>query len=358
MTSSPGLIARSPSSGEVSALNATRFADEPELTVSACVTPTYAARRRSNSALKRPVVSHPSSAASTMCINSGAPITLPDGGIGVVPGTKARLRLRVRETFDEREDVRAQRRVAVRRGRQSLGADRDDRAHAVTRARSVRVAYASICRSMTARSDAPSSTCRYASAVAAIASSVEKRGAQPRRVRAFVLSSCERTCLVEGRVLGDVPACAVGRATARTPPRPASRSTTRRRRGRSSMARRSRSACDGAHARARDSPRADRARAARAASSAARAAGPTTGRRPSARGRGRDGPRTSRRHRSRCLRARSRHRRRRARRTSDATRPRRSRRRPCCCCRDRVRRAHRSLERMQRRIPTCAPSCS
>ena len=40
MTSSPGLIARSPSNGDVNAVNATRLADEPELTVSACATPT------------------------------------------------------------------------------------------------------------------------------------------------------------------------------------------------------------------------------------------------------------------------------------------------------------------------------
>ncbi len=89
MTSSPGRIARSPSSGDVSAVNATRFADEPELTVIAWATPTYAARRASNSALKRPVVSHASSDASTMLRISGAPTTLPDGGTGVVPGTNA-----------------------------------------------------------------------------------------------------------------------------------------------------------------------------------------------------------------------------------------------------------------------------
>ena len=65
MTSSPGLRARSPSFGEVRAENATRFADEPELTVSACFAPTRAASRFSKAALKRPVVSQKSSAEST-----------------------------------------------------------------------------------------------------------------------------------------------------------------------------------------------------------------------------------------------------------------------------------------------------
>ena len=39
MTSSPGLSARSPSLGEVSAVKASRLADEPELAVSTCCTP-------------------------------------------------------------------------------------------------------------------------------------------------------------------------------------------------------------------------------------------------------------------------------------------------------------------------------
>jgi hypothetical protein len=38
--------------------------------------------------LKRPVVSQPSSEASTMYCSSLAPMTLPDTGTGVTPGTK------------------------------------------------------------------------------------------------------------------------------------------------------------------------------------------------------------------------------------------------------------------------------
>lgn len=89
MTSSPCLIARSPSFGLVSAENATRLADEPEFTVIRYFTPRNCARRCSNIALKRPVVSQPSSEASTIIFSSPAPMTLPDTGTGVWPGTKA-----------------------------------------------------------------------------------------------------------------------------------------------------------------------------------------------------------------------------------------------------------------------------
>src|SRR6201996_3138423 len=90
MTSSPGLIARSPRRGEVSVENATRLADEPELTVIRCLTPRNFARRSSNIALKRPVVSQPSRLASTISCSSLAPITLPDTGTALSPGTKGR----------------------------------------------------------------------------------------------------------------------------------------------------------------------------------------------------------------------------------------------------------------------------
>ncbi|MOA26972.1 hypothetical protein D3C78_1478070 [compost metagenome] len=88
MTSSPFLMARSPSLGEVSALNATRLAEEPELTEIRYLTPRNSASLFSNSALKRPVVSHPSSEASTINCNSRAPMTLPDGGMTLSPATK------------------------------------------------------------------------------------------------------------------------------------------------------------------------------------------------------------------------------------------------------------------------------
>ena len=71
----------------MSAENASRFADEPEFVVRTCFTPRNAASRRSNASLKRPVVSQPSSDASTMLCSSAPPITLPEGGITVVPGT-------------------------------------------------------------------------------------------------------------------------------------------------------------------------------------------------------------------------------------------------------------------------------
>ncbi|VEB45154.1 Uncharacterised protein [Chromobacterium violaceum] len=86
ITSSPGLIARSPSLGEVSAVKATRLADEPELTVSTCGRPMNSPSRLSKDALKRPVVNQASSAASTMFATSAAPTTLPDGGTAVWPG--------------------------------------------------------------------------------------------------------------------------------------------------------------------------------------------------------------------------------------------------------------------------------
>ena len=58
-----------PSIGDVSALTASRLADEPELTSSAWRTPKSRAKRRSNSSAKRPVVSQKSSAASTRLLH-------------------------------------------------------------------------------------------------------------------------------------------------------------------------------------------------------------------------------------------------------------------------------------------------
>ena len=68
ITSSPGLMARSPSLGLVSVEKATRLADEPELTVIRYFTPRNCARRCSNMVLKRPVVNQPSSEASTISL--------------------------------------------------------------------------------------------------------------------------------------------------------------------------------------------------------------------------------------------------------------------------------------------------
>jgi len=48
MTSSPFFIALSPSLGDVNVLNATKFAEEPELTVMTCLTPINSASLASN----------------------------------------------------------------------------------------------------------------------------------------------------------------------------------------------------------------------------------------------------------------------------------------------------------------------
>src|SRR5580692_3351993 len=86
ITSSPGLSRRSPSFGDVSALTASRLADDPELTSDAQRTPTKRASFRSNSSAKRPVVNQQSSAESTTELRSPPSITLPDTGTGDSPG--------------------------------------------------------------------------------------------------------------------------------------------------------------------------------------------------------------------------------------------------------------------------------
>ena len=109
MTSSPGLMARSPRREEVSVEKATRLADEPELTVIRCFTPRNFARRSSNIALKRPVVSQPSRLASTISCNSLVPITLPDTGHGALAGHEGLGRVHdLRVLLHERRDLAAQ----------------------------------------------------------------------------------------------------------------------------------------------------------------------------------------------------------------------------------------------------------
>ena len=58
---------------------------DPELTKLADLTPTKRASLRSNSFAQRPVVNHPSSAASTTALTSSPSITLPETGTGFVP---------------------------------------------------------------------------------------------------------------------------------------------------------------------------------------------------------------------------------------------------------------------------------
>ena len=67
------------------------------------------ARRFSNSSLKRPVVSQPSSDASTMIFSSSAPITLPEGGTARRTGLERLRRQRDgRILLDQLRDLRAQ----------------------------------------------------------------------------------------------------------------------------------------------------------------------------------------------------------------------------------------------------------
>ena len=86
--------------------------------VRTCLRPRNWPRRCSKASLKRPVVSQPSSEASTSSSISRAPITLPEGGTAVRPGTKAGRRerevrviarlLRAQDPVDSRERRRLQ----------------------------------------------------------------------------------------------------------------------------------------------------------------------------------------------------------------------------------------------------------
>src|SRR5579864_2898316 len=177
MTSSPGRMARSPSLADVNAAKATRFADEPELTVIACGTPTNAARRDSNSVLKRPVVSHASSDASTMLVTSGVPTTLPLDGIGVCPGTNIGARSCVSAAYADANIV------TVARSTRSKDAG------------STTPAYAKCCtgtvvmRDGCAQSDAPSSTAISPPTSTRIPSSIESAGDDGRLTGAIVQTS-------------------------------------------------------------------------------------------------------------------------------------------------------------------------
>src|SRR5579872_992434 len=86
ITSSPGRSLRSPSLGEVRALRATRFAEEPEFTSEAHRTPTKRASLRSKSSAKRPAVNQQSRAESTTQDKSLESITLPETGTDDSPG--------------------------------------------------------------------------------------------------------------------------------------------------------------------------------------------------------------------------------------------------------------------------------
>jgi hypothetical protein len=66
-----------------------RFADDPEFTSDADLTPTNRANFRSKSFANRPVVNQASSAESTTEQMSSGPITLPETGTEEVPGTNS-----------------------------------------------------------------------------------------------------------------------------------------------------------------------------------------------------------------------------------------------------------------------------
>src|SRR6202044_3436018 len=86
MTSSPGFSRRSPSLGDVRAVNATRLAEEPELTREQLLTPIKRASFFSNAFAKRPVVNQQSRAESTTERKSVPSMTFPDTGTGDLPG--------------------------------------------------------------------------------------------------------------------------------------------------------------------------------------------------------------------------------------------------------------------------------
>src|ERR1700722_11271341 len=87
MTSSPSLSALSPSTCDVSAVTASKLADDPEFVVSVLRVLVTFARADSNLVLNRPVVSQKSRQESTRKRISCAPSTLPLGGTAPIPAT-------------------------------------------------------------------------------------------------------------------------------------------------------------------------------------------------------------------------------------------------------------------------------
>ena len=81
ITSSPRFRLLSPSVGEVMAIKARRFADEPELVKEQCLTPRNSANSFSNLSAYLPVVSQKSRDASIRLVISFSLNTLPAYGI-------------------------------------------------------------------------------------------------------------------------------------------------------------------------------------------------------------------------------------------------------------------------------------
>ncbi|CAM5444568.1 hypothetical protein SCALM49S_05933 [Streptomyces californicus] len=88
ITSSPGRSLRSPSTGEVRAVSARRFAEEPELVRCALRSPSRRANADSNFRQSEPAAIRIVSAASTSATRSFASSTAPEGQISVTPGSK------------------------------------------------------------------------------------------------------------------------------------------------------------------------------------------------------------------------------------------------------------------------------
>jgi len=82
MTSSPGVRRSSPSTGDVSAESASRFAEDPELQRMPKRVPTQRAIFASNWSANRPAVSQKSSDASVTSLRSDASNTRPEIGTG------------------------------------------------------------------------------------------------------------------------------------------------------------------------------------------------------------------------------------------------------------------------------------
>jgi hypothetical protein len=105
MTSSPGIRRRSPSFGDVSAVKATKLAEEPELTSEQLLTPIKRASFFSNAFAKRPVVNQQSRAESTTERRSAPSMTLPETGTGGLPGLEVvqreRLALILNDQFED-----------------------------------------------------------------------------------------------------------------------------------------------------------------------------------------------------------------------------------------------------------------
>src|SRR3989338_601992 len=90
ITSSPGCSRFVPSCFDVSALSATRFAEDPELTRETYRTQSKSLNRFSNSFANLPSVHHPSRTASMAFEISRESNTFPEGGICVFPGINGR----------------------------------------------------------------------------------------------------------------------------------------------------------------------------------------------------------------------------------------------------------------------------